>query len=99
MNTIALLVLILAIPLLLLLGTQYMHSSDGDLFLKCIVFLALSSCLGSRLRMRGFSTNPRDGHYGQTYFRTMTNSGPAMSEHIEMQSMLNDRDDYDIDRD
>ena len=48
--------------------------------------------------MRAFSPNPREGHYGQTYFRTMTNSGPAMSEHIEMESMLNDRDDYDVDR-
>jgi len=42
--------------------------------------------------MRGFSSSPRDAHYGQTYFRTMTNSGPAMSEHIEMETMLNERD-------
>ena len=57
-----------------------------------IVFLALSSCLGNGLRMRSFSTNTRDGNYSKTYFRTMTNSGPAMSEHIEMETMLNDRD-------
>jgi hypothetical protein len=59
-----------------------------------IVFLALSSCLVNGLRMLGFSTTtPRDGHYGRTYFRTMTNSGPAMSEYIEMEAMLNDRED------
>jgi hypothetical protein len=48
--------------------------------------------------MRGFSANPHEGHYSKTYFRTMTNSGPAMSEHIEMETMLNDREDLDIDR-
>lgn len=61
------------------------------------VFLALTSCLGDHLRRRGVSTNPRDGHYGPTYFRTMTNSGPRMSEHIEMESILNDRD-YEMER-
>jgi hypothetical protein len=47
--------------------------------------------------MRSFSTDPRDGNYGQAYFRTMTNSGPAMSEHIEMETMLNHRD-FEADR-
>lgn len=92
MNVITLLILILAIPILFLLSTQQPHPGDRNELLMRIVFLALSSCLGNRLRMRGFSTNPRDGNYGQTYFRTMTNSGPAMSEHIEMETMLNDRD-------
>ncbi|KAF7513018.1 hypothetical protein GJ744_011284 [Endocarpon pusillum] len=64
----------------------------GVPILFLLVFLALSSCLGDRLRMRGFSPNTRDGNYSKTYFRTMTNSGPAMSEHIEMETMLNERD-------
>lgn len=59
------------------------------------VYLALSSCLGNRLRRQGLSLAPSDSHYGQTYFRTMTNSGPAMSEHIEMETMLNGREDFD----
>jgi len=56
------------------------------------VFLALSSCLGDNFRARvsGFSINPRHAAYDRTYFRTMTNSGPGMSEHIEMETMLND---------
>jgi hypothetical protein len=35
------------------------------------------------------SVNQRHGLYDQTYFRTMTNSGPAASEHIEMETMFN----------
>lgn len=92
MNVITLLVLILGIPILFLLGEQHRDSQYQIDMLICIVFLALSSCLGNRLRMRGFSPNTRDGNYSKTYFRTMTNSGPAMSEHIEMETMLNDRD-------
>ena len=57
------------------------------------VFLALSSCLGERFRARvsGFSINPRHGSYDHTYFRTIPNAGPASSEHIEMETMLNER--------
>jgi hypothetical protein len=47
----------------------------------------------------GFSVNPRHGAYDQPYFRNMTNSGPAASEHIEMETMINnsmDRDDKEI---
>lgn len=58
-----------------------------------IVFLALSSCLGDafRARVSGFSINPRHGSYDHNYFRTMTNPGPSSSEHIELESMLNER--------
>jgi hypothetical protein len=47
----------------------------------------------------GFPINPRNGAYDQTYFRTMTNSGPAASEHIEMEMMINNsmhQDDEDL---
>ncbi|KAK2766828.1 hypothetical protein FQN54_006142 [Arachnomyces sp. PD_36] len=55
-----------------------------------IVFLALSSCLGDgfRARIAGFSINPRAAVYDNNYLRTMTNSGPAMSEQIELEEML-----------
>lgn len=49
--------------------------------------------------MSGLSINQRHGVYDQTYFRTMTNSGPAASEHIEMETMMNkamDRDEKDM---
>ncbi len=92
MNVITLLVLILGVPILFLLGKQHWDSQEPTDMLIGIVFLALSSCLGNRLRMRGFSSNTKDGNYSKTYFRTMTNSGTAMSEHIEMETMLNDRD-------
>ena len=97
MNIITVLVLILAIPILLLLGTYPGHHPIRTALLTCKVFLALSSCLGNRLRTQDSSRNPRNGHYGQTYFRTMTNSGPAMTEHIEMETMLNDREDFETD--
>lgn len=49
-----------------------------------------SSCLGNRLRTRGggFSVRPDLDTYGQSYLRTMANSGPAMSEQIELDDML-----------
>ncbi|KAI9879115.1 MAG: hypothetical protein M1830_009502, partial [Pleopsidium flavum] len=46
-------------------------------------YLAVSSCLGDRFRAGLSGTT-----YDQNYIRTMTNSGPAMSEQIEMQGML-----------
>ncbi|KAL4943281.1 hypothetical protein BDV06DRAFT_143304 [Aspergillus oleicola] len=59
-------------------------------FLPLILFLAwlaLSSCLGSRLRSRrGFDS------YGREYLRTMVNTGPAMSEQIELDNMLVESD-------
>ncbi|OAX83319.1 hypothetical protein ACJ72_02319 [Emergomyces africanus] len=83
MNVIWLLSLLLLGPILLL-----------------IAFLVLTSCLGDNFRARiaGFSVNPREGAYGRSYLRTMTNSGSAMSEQIELEDMLRDRaDDYDSD--
>ncbi|KAJ5468817.1 hypothetical protein N7475_006569 [Penicillium sp. IBT 31633x] len=47
-------------------------------------WLAASSCLGNRLR----SVRPGFDAYGASYLRTMANSGPAMSEQIEMDDML-----------
>ncbi|KAL4948170.1 hypothetical protein BDW69DRAFT_97894 [Aspergillus filifer] len=48
-----------------------------------LAWLALSSCLGNRLRSRrGFDS------YGREYLRTMVNTGPAMSEQIELDNML-----------
>ncbi|KAJ5433198.1 uncharacterized protein N7458_012354 [Penicillium daleae] len=54
------------------------------------VWLAASSCLGNRLRTRGggFSVRPNLDTYGQSYLRTMANSGAAMSEQIELDDML-----------
>ncbi|KAF4765277.1 hypothetical protein N7455_004877 [Penicillium solitum] len=49
-----------------------------------VAWLAASSCLGSRLR----SVRPGLDGYGASYLRTMANSGPAMSEQIEMDDML-----------
>ncbi|KAL2003408.1 hypothetical protein VTN02DRAFT_3918 [Thermoascus thermophilus] len=55
-----------------------------------IAFLALSSCLGDRFRARlaGFTVRPRIDAYDRNYLRTMTNSGSAMSEQIELENML-----------
>ncbi|KAJ5636269.1 uncharacterized protein N7484_009582 [Penicillium longicatenatum] len=55
-----------------------------------VAWLAASSCLGSRFRTRlgGFSVRSGLDSYGQSYLRTMANSGPAMSEQIEMEDML-----------
>lgn len=54
------------------------------------VWLAASSCLGNRLRTRGgrLSVRPVLDTYGQSYLRTMANSGAAMSEQIELDDML-----------
>ncbi|OQD76337.1 hypothetical protein PENDEC_c004G02957 [Penicillium decumbens] len=53
-----------------------------------VAWLAASSCLGNRFRVGGFSVRPGMDAYGQSYLRTMANSGPAMSEQIEMEDML-----------
>ncbi|KAJ6134061.1 hypothetical protein N7523_000383 [Penicillium sp. IBT 18751x] len=52
-----------------------------------VAWLAASSCLGNGFRLGGFSARPGMA-YGQSYLRTMANSGPAMSEQIEMDDML-----------
>ncbi|KAJ5875836.1 uncharacterized protein N7529_001420 [Penicillium soppii] len=49
-----------------------------------VAWLVASSCLGNRLR----SMRPGLDSYGPSYLRTMANSGPAMSEQIEMDDML-----------
>ncbi|KAF7712749.1 Uncharacterized protein PECH_003807 [Penicillium ucsense] len=51
-------------------------------------WLAASSCLGNRLRNERDSGRQYFGAYGQSYLRTMANSGPAMSEQIELDDML-----------
>ncbi|OAT04548.1 hypothetical protein BDBG_16277 [Blastomyces gilchristii SLH14081] len=69
-------------------------------FLLFLAFLVLTSCLGDsfRARIAGFSINPREAIYDRSYLRTMTNSGSAMSEQIELEDMLRDRaDGYDSD--
>ncbi|KAJ5370929.1 uncharacterized protein N7496_007021 [Penicillium cataractarum] len=55
-----------------------------------VAWLAASSCLGNRLRSRGgrLSVRPDFDTYGQSYLRTMANSGAAMSEQIELDDML-----------
>ena len=49
-------------------------------------YLAFSSCLGDRFRAR-HSIKPQNITFGGSYLRTMTNSGSAMLEQIEMESM------------
>ncbi|KAJ5893609.1 hypothetical protein N7495_005300 [Penicillium taxi] len=73
MNFLLLLVLVFFAPLLLF-----------------IAWLAASSCLGNRFRtpLGGFSVRPGLDSYGQSYLCTMANSGPAMSEQIELENML-----------
>ncbi|KAI9368469.1 hypothetical protein BJX61DRAFT_537239 [Aspergillus egyptiacus] len=58
-----------------------------------IAWLALSSCLGSRFHSR-FIRAARPGleSYGRDYLRTMANTGSAMSEQIELDSMLVESD-------
>ncbi|KAF3028152.1 hypothetical protein E8E15_009107 [Penicillium rubens] len=51
-----------------------------------VAWLAASSCLGGRLR----AVRPGLDGYGASYLRTMANSGPAMSEQIEMEDMLSE---------
>jgi hypothetical protein len=61
------------------------------------VYLALSSCLGDSFRGRisGFSINPRHAIFDRHYFRTMTNSGPGLSEQIEMENIFKADPDLD----
>ncbi|EPS32612.1 hypothetical protein PDE_07572 [Penicillium oxalicum 114-2] len=51
-------------------------------------WLAASSCLGNRLRSDRASGRQQFGAYGRSYLRTMANSGPALSEQIELDDML-----------
>ncbi|PGH19565.1 hypothetical protein AJ80_03901 [Polytolypa hystricis UAMH7299] len=62
----------------------------GVPLLAWLVFLALSSCLGDEFRayFAGFPVNPRSAVYDRNYLRTMTNSGSAMSEQIELDDMV-----------
>ncbi|KAG2420134.1 hypothetical protein HFD88_004934 [Aspergillus terreus] len=59
--------------------------------LLLLAWLALSSCLGTSFRSR-FSFGPGMDAYGRDYLRTMANSGPAMSEQIELENMLAESD-------
>ncbi|OJI96183.1 hypothetical protein ASPVEDRAFT_119263 [Aspergillus versicolor CBS 583.65] len=58
-----------------------------------LAWLAFSSCLGSRFHSR-FVRSARPGldSYGRDYLRTMVNTGPAMSEQIELDNMLVESD-------
>ncbi|KAL1967990.1 hypothetical protein VTN77DRAFT_2407 [Rasamsonia byssochlamydoides] len=55
-----------------------------------VAFLALSSCLGDsfRARLRRLSIRPGVDAYDRHYLRTMTNTGSAMSEQIELDEMI-----------
>ena len=92
MSGLGILWLLLLVPLILFIGScPSSNPSRSDHGLPA--FLALSSCLGNGFRSRyGFSLDPREGIYDRTYFRTMTNTGPAASEHIELESMLGESD-------
>ncbi|KAJ5546202.1 hypothetical protein N7494_003787 [Penicillium frequentans] len=60
------------------------------LLMSLVFFAPLLLYVGSRFRTRlgGFSVRPGLDSYGQSYLRTMANSGSAMSEQIEMEDML-----------
>jgi hypothetical protein len=68
------------------------------MFLPNTAWFALSSCLGDGLRnrIRGVRSNGR-GSYGPEYLRTMTFTGPAMSEQIELDDMYRE-EQYEDDR-
>lgn len=80
--------LLISVPITLFIGlsTQWTHVVRPQP-LTIAAYLALSSCLGDRFRA-SYSPNPQSLTFGGSYLRTMTNSGPAMSEQIEMESML-----------
>jgi hypothetical protein len=87
-----LILLLLVVPLILFIGAASPLKSSSVADWKT-AFLVLSSCLGFDFRRRyGFSMHPRNGAYDRTYFRTMTSGGPAASEHIELEAMLNESD-------
>ncbi|KAK1145991.1 hypothetical protein N8T08_003639 [Aspergillus melleus] len=56
--------------------------------LLLLVWLALSSCLGSRFRSQFPRMRPDSDAYGRDYLRTMASSGPAMSEQIELENLV-----------
>ncbi|KAJ5165807.1 hypothetical protein N7492_006103 [Penicillium capsulatum] len=58
-----------------------------SVFFAPLLLFAVSSCLGSRLRTH-LGGRPGLDSYGPSYLRTMANSGPAMSEQIELDDML-----------
>lgn len=83
MNIFLLIALIFFLPLALLIG-----------------WLILSTCMGDSVRGRiaGVPVNVRQASYGKTYLR---NFGSAVnhggSEQIELQNMMNPRDDFEED--
>lgn len=87
MDIIWILILLFVLPLLAMLG-QSSPLNKLDRVLTLTAWLALSSCLGDGLRnrIRGVRSNGR-GSYGPEYLRTMTFTGPAMSEQIELDNM------------
>lgn len=91
MNTI-LLILLISVPIVLFIGITSQTANCPDYLINRLTmkaYLAVSSCLGDSFRAR-YSGNPSHVAFDGSYLRTMTNSGPAMSEHIEMESMLHD---------
>ncbi len=98
MDALWLLALLILVPVILFLGM------DSPLNLQIsqltiTVYLALSSCLGDSFRgqVSGFSINPRNATFDRHYFRTMTNSGPCLSEQIEMENIFKADPDLDSD--
>lgn len=62
---------------------------------RSLAVLALTSHFGGegfRATLAGFSVNPRRGVYDRNYLRSMTNTGSAMSEQIELNDLLADSD-------
>lgn len=85
-----LLVLLISVSIVLFVGTA---STKRSIFVSLLAnkykaYLALTSCLGDSFRAR-YSRHGEHLAFDGSYLRTMTNSGPGMSEQIEMQTMLN----------
>ncbi|PYH42824.1 uncharacterized protein BP01DRAFT_393856 [Aspergillus saccharolyticus JOP 1030-1] len=63
--------------------------------LLVLAWLGLSSCLRNRRLRSYFSASPAEpgiDSYGRHYLRTMVNTGPAMSEQIELDDMMRGSD-------
>jgi hypothetical protein len=90
MDIIWIVILLFVLPLLAMLGqfSEFVTRVGLPRSYLRTAWLALSSCLGDGLRnrIRGVRTNGR-GSYGPEYLRTMTFTGPAMSEQIELDDM------------
>lgn len=96
MNFFLIVFLVFFAPLILFLGCYPACSLLAVIFSATDTsqaWLAFSSYLGSRFHSR-FVRSARPGldSYGRDYLRTMVNTGPAMSEQIELDNMLVESD-------